>query len=371
MTIRAALPTGAFTPAKTFAMIELEDKSKRTAAQTNVLAQLFIDVLVTEEHSFESDVTDYPVESGGTISDNIRRKPIIVSIEGIVSNSPLDALRAVIGEARAQTPPPTPVFGPQPPPVIGPETPPLDRAQEALAFLMSIWEAGETVTLRTSLGTFRKMAMSSLNVPRSKDVGDALKFSARFQQITTVTNARTTVKGRSGGGGRKGSRNADKLDVKGFLGGAALDTGQVHWGRGIVFVGSGFQYYGGSPIIRETIIVHWSRPIKIGDPAANDEQSITNGQWYYPDGTPLDPIEVAHLKKDLARDAGRRGTNGRGDGTSIVDLEFMENQRKEKQVRDLNKLNKAKARHVEQGGLPGIINPGSSRAPLSSAPSLR
>jgi len=48
----------------------------------------------------------------------------------------------------------------------------------------------DTVTIRTSLGTFEKMALVSLNVPRDASTGEALHFTAQFQQVQFATNKR-------------------------------------------------------------------------------------------------------------------------------------------------------------------------------------
>lgn len=132
-----------------------------------------IDVSVREDHSFESEVTDYPVESGGSFSDNIRRQPISVTMEGIVSNTPIGDVEAIRG--------------------INTEDLPEVSAAKAYAVLRGVWESGEPVTIRTSLGTFENMALQSLSVPRDGDTGDALRFTAVFQQIVTVTNKRVRM----------------------------------------------------------------------------------------------------------------------------------------------------------------------------------
>ena len=59
-------------------------------ATTNIIIDDFlIDCSISENHTFDSDVTDYPVESGSNISDNIRPLPLVVEIEGVVSNTPI------------------------------------------------------------------------------------------------------------------------------------------------------------------------------------------------------------------------------------------------------------------------------------------
>ena len=48
-----------------------------------------VDLALTEEHSHDSEATQYPVEKGANITDHVRPKPISITFEGIVSASPL------------------------------------------------------------------------------------------------------------------------------------------------------------------------------------------------------------------------------------------------------------------------------------------
>ena len=49
-----------------------------------------LDASLEETHSFKSKVTQFPVETGATISDYIFNEPVTVSIQGFVSNHPLE-----------------------------------------------------------------------------------------------------------------------------------------------------------------------------------------------------------------------------------------------------------------------------------------
>lgn len=135
-----------------------------------------IDVTVNENHQFDSDVTEYPVETGGDITDNVRPKPIIVTLDGVVSDTPIGTiatLRDSQGDNGQQD------FLP---------------SADALAALLAIREAREPVSITTTLQSFDNMVMTGLEVPRDASTGAALRFSATFQQVIFVTNDRTTVR---------------------------------------------------------------------------------------------------------------------------------------------------------------------------------
>lgn len=129
-----------------------------------VIDDFLIDCSLRESHNYDSDVTDYPTESGANVSDNIRPLPITVEIEGIVSNSPI----GLMVRERVQDKKPSVV---------------------ALEIFEAIRDDRKPVTITTSLRTYENMALKSLTIPRG-DHEDALKFTASFQQIKTVENKR-------------------------------------------------------------------------------------------------------------------------------------------------------------------------------------
>src|SRR5678810_739366 len=61
--------------------------NKRT--QSILIDGFLIDATISEEHRYESETTDYPVERGANITDHNRPLPIEVTLEGIVSNTPI------------------------------------------------------------------------------------------------------------------------------------------------------------------------------------------------------------------------------------------------------------------------------------------
>src|ERR1051325_210756 len=101
-----------------------------------------IDAALRETHTLECEVTEYPTESGSTITDNIQPKPRTVQIEAMVSDTPLpgpvaDARGPVDANGAFQHKP----------------------TDDALAHLEGIWNGREPVTITTSLKTYENMAM--------------------------------------------------------------------------------------------------------------------------------------------------------------------------------------------------------------------
>lgn len=143
-----------------------------------IIADLELDASISEQHGFESEVTEHPVEEGADIADHVRARPIVVTIEGVVSDAPIG-------------------------PVATRRTANALPSDDALAKLLAIRDAREPVTIQTTLGNkspnevgkvYQNMVLTSLSIPRDSATGFALRFSATFTQIQLVTNERTTVR---------------------------------------------------------------------------------------------------------------------------------------------------------------------------------
>jgi len=142
--------------------------------QLVAIDDFLIDCSLRETHTYDSEVTEYPVESGSNITDNIRPLPIVVEMECLVSNTPIGVIvpyrNLVRGEEGLQY-----------------LSKPADDAYELLTLIR---DQRKPVTIRTSLRTYENMALKSLSIPRGAHL-DELRFTATFQQIQTVENKRT------------------------------------------------------------------------------------------------------------------------------------------------------------------------------------
>ena len=152
------------------------------------LGALTIDVTVNEQHSFISEPTEFPIEGGSTISDNVKLLPRMLRIEGFVTDTPLVARGVSLG-----------------------------RSRSASAFMML-----ETMfTLRipfivvSQLRIYRNMVIKDLTVPKTAE--SALRFTCNMQELTFVTGQNVLIPGGGGGGvgggggGGAGSLSADNV----------------------------------------------------------------------------------------------------------------------------------------------------------------
>lgn len=233
-----------------------------------------IDATLTESHSFPSEATKYPRESGSAATDHVINNPIEVTIDGIVSDTPI----GVIASARQNATAPTDAdleFLP---------------SDEALAKLLAIRTAREPVTIETSLQSFDQMVMTALDIPVDPETGHALRFSATFQQAEIVTNVRTTVQIAK----PVGKGNRPPTVVKFGPDGVGQITASTQSGRPLAWNPSKGRYEyandagqpGGTPVPNSDLVrteTVDSLHDASGQPIHFDHES---GQWVHSDGSP-------------------------------------------------------------------------------------
>lgn len=115
------------------------------------------DTMVTEEHSFTSRVTYFPVEAGPNstliLSDHIINQPDVVTLSGLITDTPLNILA------------------------------PFNRSVAAFNQLIQIHERKQIVDVVTGIRVYKNMAITNLDVPRNIRTGQTLTFNITLQQI--------------------------------------------------------------------------------------------------------------------------------------------------------------------------------------------
>lgn len=226
-----------------------------------------IDMAKTEEHVLDSEATTYPIEDGSDVTDHVRLLPIQVTVEGIVSDTPIGDM-VLIRQAEL----PILAFSD---PTTATVVTATRHSEAALAKLKSIRAARRPITIVTALQTYKNMVMTSLSIPLSRETGKALRFNATFQQVEIVTNNRTTTRTATPGTSKKkdlGDRPA-----------LALEKRRVIWHIGKP---------PGGPKTGASVVLTYDPTVK---------------EFYRPDGTtgalrPLTLDELSAANKDFARD---------------------------------------------------------------------
>lgn len=136
-----------------------------------------IDAAISEEHALEAEITSYPVEDGGTISDHRTKTPRSVTLELVVSDTPIgDAARTRELEDQA-----------------GLSAEGALPSDEALAFFEAIHEDSTLCEVVTNIRTYQNMLLESLTIPVDAETGHSFVATAVFREVVIVENKRTFV----------------------------------------------------------------------------------------------------------------------------------------------------------------------------------
>jgi hypothetical protein len=115
-----------------------------------------LDASLSENHSLDSEITQFPVEGGADISDHIRIKPRQLTITGVVTNHPIRLLASVFEEP--------------------------DRAAKAFDKLKEIRDNRELVTVLTTLEEYENMVLTTVQIPRDVRRGQAVEATMTFRE---------------------------------------------------------------------------------------------------------------------------------------------------------------------------------------------
>ena len=147
------------------------------------ITEVPIDVIGTRNYKYGATVTDFPIEAGSTGTDHRKKNPDEISLEGMVSGSPLDSASLTQnlglrgdGGNQAQGQGFTPIM-----------------IQTAHDMLLDLHEKGTLVEIQTEYRLHKNMSLTELSIARSKTTGLALDFTATFKQEKIVTTAASAL----------------------------------------------------------------------------------------------------------------------------------------------------------------------------------
>lgn len=139
------------------------------------LGTLTLDVVISENHQFDSKVTQYPIESGGEVADHIINDPVILSMTGIITNSPIKIFGGILSNLASGQP----------------AIP--NRVGAAFTLLTDMREIKERFVVVTGLKVYNFMFFKSLSFPRDGNTGDALRIVAVLTRISKAASKKVEV----------------------------------------------------------------------------------------------------------------------------------------------------------------------------------
>lgn len=155
---------------------------------------LEVDATMTRGWETAAEVSEFPVESGTDVTDNIRAKNGTITMEGVISNTPvvlpstqMDGITLAPGSVAL-------------PGGDGAQKATLfrwsgvfDRRKACDGILRAISEAGAPVSLTTSLRTMTDLGITRYKVDEDGDTGESLKFIMEFKALRIATTQRAPV----------------------------------------------------------------------------------------------------------------------------------------------------------------------------------
>lgn len=118
---------------------------------------IVFDLLISETHNFSSEITQFNIEDGSSISDHIRNTLRTGSVTGLITNFSLYQSGLTS-----------------------------NRAQDAFDALVRLWEARELVTINTILDVYENVVITNISVARGEDSGEALAANFSFSKLKIV-----------------------------------------------------------------------------------------------------------------------------------------------------------------------------------------
>lgn len=129
-----------------------------------------LDVTLSAQHNGSVEVTKHPVEEGADPTDHARELPDRLSMEALVTNTPLFApasRSSAPGEA--------------------------GYSQKVLGQLRALKKSRKLVKVRAGHRTYENMMLTTLNVPEDSKVADAVRMSLTFEEVRFVKSERVRL----------------------------------------------------------------------------------------------------------------------------------------------------------------------------------
>lgn len=124
------------------------------------------DAIIERETQYDADVPEYPVETGFYTSDTVIKKPITLSVTAFISNSPVTWRRQL-------------------------KEP--NRVANTIKKLENLYFSGKTVNFVTSKKTYSSMALTSLTIPETAEMANAVEVKFTLKQIRIAKSKLSTI----------------------------------------------------------------------------------------------------------------------------------------------------------------------------------
>ena len=165
------------------------------------IGDLQVDCVVDHITSFDSSVTEHPIEGGFVIADHVSRQPMKLSVTVIITPTPVSYFR-----------------------IMGGSNP--DRLGEASAYFEQVHLKGEPITIVLPDRICENMVMTSCPLPRNVQNGFCYRLGLEFTHVTIVSQKTEEIPEQNASGDAVGKAGATGTD--------AGASSQVNIGTGLI-----------------------------------------------------------------------------------------------------------------------------------------
>jgi hypothetical protein len=158
-----------------------------TFPDSSATGQVILDASLSEQHITTAEVTKHQVERGSDITDHIRPLPARLSLEAIVTNTPLGVPETqadgVTGSIQDTT---TTVNGQRVTFRSFVFSGTFDRVRDVFGDIVDAIQGAALFSVTTTLKRYENLACTNFVPTRNADKGNALHFTIDFEEIRLV-----------------------------------------------------------------------------------------------------------------------------------------------------------------------------------------
>ncbi len=148
-----------------------------------MIGTVTIDAAVSVKHSIASTPTRNPVEEGAKVTDHVELEPQAISIQGVISDTPLD-FNILNSIAKGDLKSIGNTFKDGAKSMLSKAS----RSIEQYQSIMQIWKSREPIKVITGFKVYENMIITRFEVDQTATTGQAMHFSADLEEIRIVSS---------------------------------------------------------------------------------------------------------------------------------------------------------------------------------------
>lgn len=185
-------------------------RSKRPSIETSLdgvtKTIITMDVSISETHSRTAVISQNEIEDGSNVADHVKLNPEKLTIEGLVSDSPVGVLQSAIGAGLSSASQlaagaASKALGPVAATAVGSAvglaggsiagllTGQNRNPKDMFKLLDDLWRKRQPFTMVTALEKYDNMIITDLTVPRSASIGKSLRFTMSLEKVQIVSSS--------------------------------------------------------------------------------------------------------------------------------------------------------------------------------------